>query len=263
MPRASILFSYPIRCKFPILVRIKRPIIATYEYLREEDPEQAYFAARRLPVRHDLAVAADLMLEVDPECAGPEPIERNRTAKPSLRLGLERRLRIHLGGEELATLASPLATASRAKDRTMAARLAAVIPPYISLAWLDTLAGDASPGVQEAARDAVRRRALEASAMERRALLMTSPKPLQWARLLAIIELVDPFFLWSRADPSNLGGRLRRTAFRVLRRSGSGPESAAQAARGRSQEGRQGSLTTWRMLRKGSNSAAAIVQRTG
>ena len=41
--------------------------------------------------------------------------------------------------------------------------------------------------------------------MERRVLLMTSPKPLQWARLLAIIELVDPFFLWSPADPSNLG----------------------------------------------------------
>jgi hypothetical protein len=97
-----------------------------------------------------------------------------------------------------------LATASRSKDRTVAARLAAVIPPDVPLAWLNTLAGDPSPGVQEAARGAVRRRALEASAMEHRALLMTSPKPLQWARLLTIFELVDPFFLWSRDDPSNL-----------------------------------------------------------
>jgi len=126
--------------------------------------EEAYFAARRLLVRHDLAVAADLMLEIDSGRAARELIERYRTAKPSLRLELERRLRIHLGGEGLATLASPFATAARAKDRTMAARLAAVIPPCVSLAWLDALAVDASPGVQEAARDAVRRRALEASA---------------------------------------------------------------------------------------------------
>ncbi|WP_349963026.1 hypothetical protein [Rhizobium sp. ZPR3] len=179
--------------------------VTAIDYLREEEPKEAYFAARRLLVRHDLAAAADLMLEIDPERAGRELIERYRTAKPSLRLELERRLRIHLGGEGLAALASPLATASRAKDRTIAARLAAVIPPCFSLVWLDTLAADASPGVQEAARDAVRRRALEASAMEHRALLLTSPKPLQWARLLAIIELVDPFFLWSRDDPSNLG----------------------------------------------------------
>jgi hypothetical protein len=51
----------------------------------------------------------------------------------------------------------------------------------------------------------VRRRRAEASAMEHRALLLSSPKPLQWARILTITELVDPFFLWSRGDPSNLG----------------------------------------------------------
>jgi hypothetical protein len=179
--------------------------VTAIDYLREEEPDEAFFAARRLLLRHDLAVAADLMLEIDPKRAGQELIERYRGAKPSLRLELERRLRIHLGGEGLAALASPLATASRGKDRTIAARLAAVIPPAVPLAWLDMLAGDISPGVQEAARDALRRRAHEASAMEHRALIMTSPKPLQWARLLTITELVDPFFLWSRHDPSSLG----------------------------------------------------------
>jgi hypothetical protein len=187
--------------------------VTAIDYLREEEPDEAYFASRRLLIRHDLAVAADLMLEIDPERAGRELIERYRSAKPSLRLELERRLRIHLGGEGLAALTSPLATASRAKDRTMAARLGAVIPPGVPLPWLDILAGDASPGVQEAARDALRRRGLEASAMEHRALLMSSPKPLQWARLLAIIELVDPFFLWSRDDPSNLGDVLDALPF--------------------------------------------------
>jgi hypothetical protein len=178
--------------------------VIAIDYLRTEEPGEAYFAARRLLIRHGVAAAADLMLEIDPERAGPELIEQYRNARPSLRLELERRLRIHLGGDGLAVLAAPLATGPRARDRIVAARLAAAIPPAIQLAWLDTLAGDVSPGVQEAACKAVRQRALEASAMVHRALLISSPKPLQWARLSTIIELVDPFYLWSRDDPANL-----------------------------------------------------------
>ncbi|WP_172705169.1 hypothetical protein [Sphingomonas sp. LH128] len=194
--------------------------VTAIDFLREEEPQEAYFAARRLLVRHDLAVAADLMLEIDPERAGRELVERYGSAAPSLRLELERRLRVHLGGARLADLAAPLATSSRARDRTTAARLAAVIPPGVPLAWLGTLAGDISPNVQEAARDALRRRGLEASAMEHRALIRTSPKPLQWARLLTIFELVDPFFLWSRDDPSNLGDVLEALPFEFLDEAG-------------------------------------------
>jgi hypothetical protein len=40
--------------------------------------------------------------------------------------------------------------------------------------------------------------------MEHRDLLPCSPKPLQWARLTRIIELVDPYYLWSSSDPSSL-----------------------------------------------------------
>ncbi|WP_157136845.1 hypothetical protein [Sphingomonas sp. PAMC 26617] len=178
--------------------------IIAIDYLRGDDPDEAYFSARRLLVRHGLAVAADLMLEIDSERAGQELIDLYRTAKSSLRLELERRLRVQLGVKGLATLIAPLAAVPRARDRTVAARLAAVIPPAVSLPWLKTLAEDVSPGVQEAARDAVRRRGLEAAAMVHRELLMSSPKPLQWARLSTIIELVDPFFLWSREDPTNL-----------------------------------------------------------
>jgi len=77
---------------------------------------------------------------------------------------------------------------------------------------------------------------------------MSSPKPLQWARTPGDHRAGRSLLSRSRNDPSNLGDVLRRTAFRVLRRSVSGSESAAQAARGRSQEGGQGSLMTWRML---------------
>jgi hypothetical protein len=58
---------------------------------------------------------------------------------------------------------------------------------------------------------ALRQRRLETTAMAHRDLLLSSPKPLQWARLLTILELVDPFYLWARDDPANL-----REAFDAL-----------------------------------------------
>jgi hypothetical protein len=40
--------------------------------------------------------------------------------------------------------------------------------------------------------------------MAHRDLIPASPKPLQWARLRKVMELVDPFFLWVRRDPASL-----------------------------------------------------------
>lgn len=144
------------------------------------------------------------MLEIDPVRAGPELLERYRHANPSLRLELERRLRVHLGGDALAALVSPLASAARASDRKIAARLAAAVPPGVPLPWLEQLASDASPTVQQGARAALRQRRLEAAAIAHRDLLLSSPKPRQWARLSTILELADPFYLWARDDPANL-----------------------------------------------------------
>jgi hypothetical protein len=174
------------------------------DYLREEEPEEAFFAAQRLLSRHAVATAADLMLEIDPARAGPELLERYRHAKPSLRLEFERRLRVHLGGDALAALVTPLGSAARGGDRKIAACLAAAIPPVVPLPWLEQLASDASPTVQQAARTALRQRHLEAAAIAHRDLLLSSPKALQWARLSTIHELVDPFYLWARDDPANL-----------------------------------------------------------
>lgn len=185
--------------------------VAAIDYLRKEEPDEAYFAAQRLLSRHAVAVAADLMLEISSDRAGPELVERYRHAKPSLRLQLERRLRVHLGGNVLAALVAPLASTLSPADRKTAAQLAAAIPPGEAVPWLDRLARDSSPAVQQAARMALRQRRLETTAMAHRDLLLSSPKPLQWARLLTILELVDPFYLWARDDPANL-----REAFDAL-----------------------------------------------
>ena len=37
------------------------------------------------------------------------------------------------------------------------------------------------------------------------AAIASSPKSLKWARLMTIIESVEPAFLWSRNDPASLG----------------------------------------------------------
>ena len=173
-------------------------------YLRQEEPEEAYFAAQRLLSRHQVASAADLMLEIDLERAAPELIERYRRAPPSLRLEIKRRLRVHLDGEAFATLIAPLAHSLRASDREIAADLAAAVPSGVPLFWLATLAGNPSPAVRGAAQSAIRQRRLEAAALLHRDLILSSPKMQQWARLSTIFDIVDPFYLWARYDPTSL-----------------------------------------------------------
>jgi hypothetical protein len=178
--------------------------VLAIEELARTEPEEAYFAAQRLLTRHAVAVGADLMLIIDPERAGPELIERYCDAPPLLRLELRRRLRVRLGGQALADLVRPLATGHSARRRAAAAELSGAISPGISAPWLADLAGDGSPAVRKAARAASRDRGREAAAMAHRDLIPASPKPLQWARLRKVMELVDPFFLWVRRDPASL-----------------------------------------------------------
>ena len=145
------------------------------------------------------------MLEIDPTRASGDLLQRYHNAKPSLRLMLQRRLRVHLGGDGLAALAAPLASSTRASDRKIAALLGASVPSHVSLRWLEQLTNDTSPTVQQTAREALRQRKLEAAAMTHRDALLSSSKPQQWARLSTIFELADPFYLWARDDPTSLG----------------------------------------------------------
>lgn len=181
-------------------------VTSAIAYLRSEEPEEAYFAAQRLLSRQGQAAAVDLMLMIDPERAGSELLERYRTAKPLLRLQIARRLRHHLGGQALAHLIEPLARSSRSRDRLVAARLAAAVPSNVTLPWLEPLEADRTGSVRESAGKALRQRRRETIAMAQRELIAVSPKPVQWARLQRVLELVDPYFLWSRTDPTSLEG---------------------------------------------------------
>ncbi len=176
--------------------------------LARTEPDEAYFAARRLFGRHGLVMGADLMLLIDRERAGAELMALCETVKPSLRLDLLRRLRVRLGGTAMADLIAPVARAEGARRRAAAAHMSAVLPPHIGAPWLGDLAKDGSPAVRTAARRALRARGREAAAMAHVALIPGSPKPLQWARLAKVIELVDPYFLWSATDAASLGALL-------------------------------------------------------
>ena len=178
--------------------------VMAIEELARTEPEEAYFAAQRLLARHAVAVGAELMLIIDPARAGPELVERYCDAPPLLRLELRRRLRVQLGGQAMADLVRPFAKANGARRRAAAAQLSGAMPPGIAAPWLADLAGDGSPAVRTAARTALRDRGREAAAMSHQDLIATSPKPLQWARLTKVMELVDPYFLWARRDPASL-----------------------------------------------------------
>lgn len=187
--------------------------VTAIRLLAREQPDEAYFAAKRMLSRHGLAVAAELMLMIDLERGSRELIERYRDAKPSLRLELRRQLRGRLGGPALAALVKPLSTAPDAGVRAVAAEVGGAIPPSVVVPWLDALATDGAPLVHDAAREAIRVRRNEAAAMEHRDLLPSSPKPLQWARLTRIIELMDPYYLWSSGDPSCLAHALEQLPY--------------------------------------------------
>lgn len=174
-------------------------------YLARSDPDEAYLMARRWMKRRRATVAIDLLLQLDAEKASIDLVDFCRNAEPSMKFGIRRRLRLALGGEDLAALIEPLAAASTAPDRKLAAYLATDVPPACSLDWLDDLASDRSEEVVAEARAAIVGRELEAHCMEQIAMVSGSPKPMQWALLSTIIENVDPVYLWSRSDPASLG----------------------------------------------------------
>jgi hypothetical protein len=199
--------------------------VTAIRLLAREQPDEAYFAAKRMLSRHGLAVAAELMLMIDPERGSRELIERYRDAKPSLRLELRRRLRVRLGGPALAALAEPLASAPSASVRTVAAELGGAIPSSVATPWLDALATDRSLRVHDAARQALRARRNEAAAMvlSQAAPVGTADEDYRARRPLLSLVLERP------VQPSR---RVRAAAVRIHRR---GPPSASaepQGARG-------------------------------
>jgi hypothetical protein len=187
--------------------------VTAIRLLARDQPDEAYFAAQRMLSRKSLPVAAELMLVINAERGTQDLIDRYPGVKPSLRLELRRVLRGRIGGVALSALIGPLAAAPAARSRMVAAEIAGAIPPSVDLPWLQQLAEDASPLVVDAARQALRARGNEEAALEHQDLLLSSPKPLQWVRLTKIIELIDPYFIWSASDPSSLRSTLEHLPF--------------------------------------------------
>lgn len=173
-------------------------------YLREQDPDEAFFAARRFLVRQEAPDAIDLLLQIDLEKAIPILVTKYRSTKPSLRCEIARRLRLYLHPDRQRALLDSLACAPSQGDKLIAVELAGWMPPSLELTWIDHFADHESARLRSSARDALRARAREAAAMEHLRTMRTCSKPSRWARLQTVFECVDPDFLWSRNDPASL-----------------------------------------------------------
>ena len=173
-------------------------------YLRDQDPDEAFFAARRFLMRQQAQDAIDLMLQIDREEAIPLLVEKYRSAKPSIRYEIARRLRLYLPVDRQRSLLDGLAGSNLQEDRMIAVELAGWMPPSLELTWLDEFVDQGSPRLRAAAQDALRSRARGAAAMEHLRVMQTCSKASRWARLQTVFECADPDFLWSATDPASL-----------------------------------------------------------
>ncbi|NML06781.1 hypothetical protein [Sphingomonas sp. G-3-2-10] len=179
-----------------------RPVGGIF-YLLETDPAEAFFAASRLYARHRSTDAIELMLRSNLESAVAVLVPQLAKALPSIELAISQRLRSHLGGARLAEVASTLILGSEDEQRA-GTRLAGWVPPDIDIAWLADFANTDDGHLRDDAHESVRRRVLEAAAKGHLAAMAESSKPLRWARLQTVFDLVDPHLLWNRDDPTSL-----------------------------------------------------------
>lgn len=174
-------------------------------YLLESDPDEAFFAATRLLARHRKPEAVRLLFKIDKDRACDELLHRFRGFPPSLRAEIGRNVRAHVPHPAIEQILGALAISGEAAGRETAAELGGWMPTGIDLPWLSDLANDEDVAVRNAGIDAKRRRGFESAALGHLEAMVTSSKPLQWARMLTIFDLVDPRFLWTRGDPLSFG----------------------------------------------------------
>lgn len=176
--------------------------------LAERDKSEAFFAARRYLARHGEVTAIDLLLHLDPERALPVLLDRFREAGSALKWEIARRLRAKL---PLATREAidTLAESTIPDDRRIGAELAGWMPPSVQFAWLEAFADDSSTTVRAAARGALASRRREQAGMQHLSAIPQLGKAERWARLAAIFECIDPYFLWERQDPASIAPALK------------------------------------------------------
>ncbi|WP_179640875.1 HEAT repeat domain-containing protein [Sphingomonas guangdongensis] len=182
-------------------------------FLLEIDPEEAFFAATRLLVRHRSPEAVRLMFRIDKGRAYEDLLSRYRSLPPSLRNEVGRNVRAHVPAAVIEASLARLAASTSTSERRTAAELSGWMPPSMSLPWLRDLIGDADVTVRKAVLGSLRARRMEDAALAHLGAMPTSTKSLQWARLRTVFELVDPRFLWTRGDELSLQPFLEDAAY--------------------------------------------------
>jgi len=176
--------------------------IHAIRFLGKSDPEAAFAAAERLFTRHQEFAAAREMLRFDGAGAVPILLAVYRDAPWSLRWWIARLLRWHapqpLYDETLAAYAG----SEEEVERREAAELAGWLPSAHPSRFLAQLVDDPVRDVEMAALAGLRRRRMEAAGLALMEQLQGAPRPLAWARLRAIIRLVDPHVLSHGDDPA-------------------------------------------------------------
>ncbi|MCK9543768.1 MAG: hypothetical protein M0R03_17245 [Novosphingobium sp.] len=176
--------------------------IHAIRFLGKSDPEAAFAAAERLFTRHHEFAAAREMLRFDGARALPILLAVYRDAPCALRWWIARLLRWHapqpLYNESLAAYAG----SEDEIERCEAAELAGWLPSAQPSPLLVRLVEDPVRDVEMAALAGVRRRHMETAGLSLMKQLQGAPRPLAWARLRAIIRLVDPHVLSHRGDPA-------------------------------------------------------------
>lgn len=182
--------------------------IHAIRFLGKTAPDEAFAAAERLFARHRDASAAREMLLLDGERALSIILAAHRHASCNLRWWLARLLRWYAARPLYLEVLEAMAVSADQKERQEAAELAGWLPNTEQVPLLDRLTDDTVRDVELAAFAALRRRSMEKIAVALMGQLANAPRPLAWARMRAIIRLVDPHVLGRRDDPAWIGPAL-------------------------------------------------------
>lgn len=171
------------------------------------DPSEAVAIARRRFIEGPSAAAGRFMLTHGGEEAAEwllrQYLDEERQA---VRWIIARALRLHSGRAWLLGRLDVLARANASANRRHAAELLGWLPGSEAGDIIDRLAGDAVPDVSDAALDAMARRESDQMALELLEQARHATHFGRWSRMLAAVEVADPYLLETEDDLLWIGG---------------------------------------------------------
>lgn len=178
--------------------------VQAIRHLAETEPVEAFAAAERLFLRHGEAAAAREMLRLDSKRALPLIVAAYRGASWEQRWWLARLLRWYAPRTEYFQWLGARSRSGDQEDRREAAELCGWLPNRDGAELLSRMTEDPHRQVELAAFEALRRQRMEAAALRLMGQLIGAPRSLAWARLKAIVRLLDPFVLGHAGDPASI-----------------------------------------------------------